>query len=96
MGLINKGMEEIAAKGPSAEYFNKTKENLIKAFPEKLISNSYWNNIVKDYYINNYDANTNYIETVKTVLTKENIMKIAKSVISGNEVKVIMNPEVKK
>lgn len=96
LGLINKGMEEIAAKGPSDEYFNKTKENLIKAFPEKLISNSYWNNIVKDYYINNYDANTNYIETVKTVLTKENIMKIAKSVISGNEVKVIMNPEVKK
>ncbi len=94
--LINKGLSDMATQGPSDEYFNKTKENLIKAFPESLVSNSYWNGIVKDYYLNNYDANTNYIETVKAILTKENIKKIAKTVIDGNEIKVIMNPTIKK
>lgn len=92
IGLVNKGFQDIADNGPSDEYFNKTKENLIKAFPEKLINNSYWNGIIKDFYTNNYDANSNYVETVKKVLTKENIQKMAKLVLAGNEINVIMNP----
>ena len=91
-----KGMSEMAENGVNEEYFNKAKENLIKAFPENHISNSYWNGVVYDYYVNNYDKDSDYIETVNKVMTLENMKEFAKKMYNKeNQIEVIMNPTVK-
>ena len=95
LGIAKAGLKEIAEQGPSDENFNKVKENLIKAHPEKLIRNSYWKNIMSEYFDSGIDMSTDYIETVNKALTKENLQKIAKTIISGNEQLVIMKPAAK-
>ncbi|MBO7305237.1 MAG: insulinase family protein, partial [Bacteroidales bacterium] len=93
ISLAKEGLKGIAQNGPNAEYLAKTKENLIKGFPEKQINNSYWHSLVYNYYSYNRDNHTNYIETVNKVATVESIQKFVQEILSqGNELNLIMNP----
>ena len=96
LGIAMKGMQDLAENGPSDETFNKVKENLIKAHPEKLIRNSYWKSIMSEYFGSGIDMSTDYIETVNKSLTKENIRKIAKTITSSHKQLVIMKPAAAK
>ena len=91
-----KGMSECAEKGVNEEYFNKAKENLIKAFPERLTNNSYWHSVIVSYYTNNYDVYSNYIDMVNKVMTLDKMKSFAKKVYDkNNQISIIMNPKEK-
>lgn len=91
--LAKSGLADIAKNGPNAEYVTKAKENMIKAFPEKQISNSYWHNLIYQYYTNGRDNFTGYLETVEKVATPESIQKFVQELLApGNIFELVMNP----
>ena len=91
--LAKSGLAAIAEQGPNVEYVTKARENMIKAFPEKQINNSYWHNIIYQYYSHGRDNWKNYIETVEKVATPEAIKAFVKELLSqGNELELVMNP----
>lgn len=92
--LAIKGLNDIAENGVSEEYISKTKESLLKAFPEKQIRNNYWLDVMYKYFGRNYDVNTEYINTVNKYVNSANIQNMVKEILSqGNMIKVVMNPE---
>lgn len=94
--IAKQGLSDIAEKGPNAEYVAKTKENMLKAFPEQQIKNGYWANIIYNYYSKGKDVYTNYTETVNKVVTPDNIQKIMKHILDqNNRVDLMMNPKSK-
>lgn len=91
--LAKEGLKGIAQNGPDAEYVAKAKENMIKAFPEKQINNSYWHNVIYNYYSHGRDNFSGYVEAVEKVATPESIQKLVKEILSqGNEYELVMNP----
>lgn len=91
--LAKQGLKDIAQNGPSAEYVTKARENLIKAFPEKQINNSYWHNVAYEYYSHGRDNYSGYIEAVEKAATQESIQAFVKEMLSqGNEYELVMNP----
>ena len=91
--LAKQGLKEIAENGPNAEYVTKAKENMIKAFPEKQIHNSYWHNLAYQWYSHGRNNFNNYVETVEKVATPESIQKLVQEILSqGNEYELVMNP----
>lgn len=93
IGLAKEGLKGIAQNGPDAEYVAKAKENMIKAFPEKQINNSYWHNVIYQYYSHGRDNFNGYVEAVEKAATPESIQKFVKQMLSqGNEFELVMNP----
>lgn len=91
--MAKQGLQDIAEKGPNPEYVAKAKENFIKAYPEKQISNSFWAGLIYDYYSHNQDFYENYVDAVNKFVTAENIQKMAKQILDQkNRVDIIMNP----
>ena len=91
--LAKSGLADMAVKGPNPEYVAKAKENLIKAFPERQISNSYWHNLAYQYYTNGSDNFTGYLDVVEKVATVESIQKLVQEILAqGNEFELVMNP----
>ncbi len=88
------GLEAIAANGVSEEYIAKTKENELKAYPERRIRNSYWNNIMYYRFGMGLDQDTEYLATVEKVVNSASIQKLVKEMLAqGNMIKLIMNPQ---
>ena len=88
------GLNKIVEEGVSAEYISKAKENFLKSFPERQISNSYWMGIVSRYYTLGQDFYKDYVPTIEKCVTSENVQKFLKNLLSqGNMVKVVMNPQ---
>ena len=88
------GLNKIAEEGVSEEYISKAKENFLKSFPERQISNSYWMGIVSRYYTLGQDFYKDYVPTVEKCVTSENVQKFLKNLLSqGNMVKLVMNPQ---
>jgi predicted Zn-dependent peptidase len=92
--LAKQGLKDIAQNGPNAEYVTKARENMIKAFPEKQIHNSYWHNLAYQWYSHGRNNFNNYVETVEKVATPESIQKLVQEILSqGNEYELVMNPQ---
>ena len=91
--LANKGINELATKGISDDYFTKTVENLKKNIPENRISNNYWKNVLTTWQEDNIDYDKAYEAAVNN-LTKEQIMKAAEKLVkSGNYFELITAPK---
>lgn len=94
--MVKQGLQDVADKGPNPEYVAKAKENLLKAYPEKQISNSFWAGLIYQYYSFNRDFDNNYIEVVNKVVTPENVQKLAKEMLSQqNRIDIHMSPKAK-
>ena len=92
--LAKQGLENIAKNGPDAEYVTKAKENLLKAFPEKQINNSFWMGVMEEYYTKGEDTFTNYEKIVNEVVTPAHIQKIVKEILDqNNRLDIIMTPK---
>ncbi len=88
------GIEDIAANGVCQDYIDKTRETMLKSVPEQQITNGYWLSVIDSYVTEGHDVDTEKIDTIKEVVTSDNIKAIANAILSqGNLIKVIMNPE---
>ena len=93
IALAKQEYEAIAENGTLEEYVEKARTALIKAFPEKQISNSYWQSVINDYVFYGYDSHSNYMETVEKCINNNNIAKFAKKTLKGGNMReLIMNP----
>lgn len=94
VSIAMKGLKENAENGINPEYFDKAKKNLLKAFPEKQITNKYWLNVMNEYYMYGFDSHSAYMDTVEKCMTPENMQNFAKHLISqGNLIEVVMSPK---
>lgn len=53
------------------EYFNKTKLNMKKSYDDNQHENSYWMNVLVDYFHANENNHDNYIETLDSITTDD-------------------------
>lgn len=94
--IISEQLNKFAKEGPSDVNLNKVKEFMLKKHNESLKENSYWLNLINEYYWNNTDMNDNY-EALVNSITKEDLKNFAKSFLDQkNVVEVSMTDESKK
>lgn len=87
---------KIATEGPDLEAFNKTKENLLKKHAENLQDNKYWLAVLNNYFYKNLNIETTY-QTLVEKTTPESIKSFTHDLImQGNQVELVMEPEVAK
>ena len=90
---VYKGIEALAAEGPTDEELGKTIEMMKKNIPESKKNPSYWSNLLENYYLYGYDTNITE-ENINNFVTKESVQNAAKAIIeAGNRLTVIENPE---
>jgi len=90
--LAESGLESIATEGPKAEYFNNTKNNMLKDIPENRIKNSYWNSRLLLLDRTGVDMDTD-IEDIINSITPADVQAFMKQLLSqGNKIKIQMNP----
>lgn len=64
------------------EYFNKTILNMKKSYQENQRENSYWVDILVDYYFNNDNAYDKYLETLDSITT-DDVRKALKDILAN-------------
>lgn len=88
------GIEDIAANGVCQDYIDKTRETMLKSVPEQQITNGYWLGVIDSYVTEGHDVDTEKLDTIKEVVTSDNIKALANTILSqGNFAKIIMSPE---
>ena len=94
--LIRQGIQQYIKEGPKAEDLAKVKEYMLKTHQQNQKENSYWNNVLYNYYWTNLDTSTNYKETLNSI-TLNDLMKFAKDFFGQkNMIEVSMNAPVEK
>ena len=90
--IIREELERIAKTGPRPEDFKKTQDNLLKRHAEVLQENSYWLNVLDNYYYKGFDICTDY-ESIVSSMTPAKLQAFAQSLLEqGNDIEVIMLP----
>ena len=90
--IIQTALQQVAEEGPKAEDFTKTQDNLLKRYAEVLQENSYWLNVLDDYYYKGFDLQTDYESLVKG-MTPAKIQSFVKELLrQGNHIEVVMKP----
>ncbi|MCM1503071.1 MAG: insulinase family protein [Bacteroidales bacterium] len=91
--LAVKGLEDLAANGPTEEQLTRTIENFKKNIPEERISNKYWMEQLQTYYSYGVDEDALY-EAAIGEITAENIKSALQEILSqGNFIEVVMGPK---
>lgn len=90
--IVQNELKRIAEVGPRAEDFQKTQDNLLKRYPELLQENSYWLNVLDDYYYKGFDSNSAY-ESIVKAMTPAKIQAFTQKLLKqGNSIEVVMQP----
>ena len=90
---VYKGIENLAAEGPSDEELGKTIEMMKKNIPESKKNPSYWENLLENYYLYGYDTNLTD-DIIDKNVTKENVQNAAKMMVNKhNRLTVKVDPE---
>ena len=94
--LIHQGINQFIKEGPKADDLAKVKEYMMKTFQQNQKENSYWNNVLYNYYWSNMDVNTKYVETLNSITVKD-LKKFAKDFFGQNNmIEVSMNAPIEK
>lgn len=64
------------------EYFNKTKLNMKKSYDDNQHENSYWMNVLVDYFHANENNHDNYIETLDSI-TPDDVRAALKTILEN-------------
>jgi zinc protease len=96
-GIIYKELQEIAKNGPTQVNLEKSVSNLLKTREENLLHNSYWANIIRNYYLTGIDGNDkrNYADILNS-LTVKDIKKVVKKYLAKADLlEMVFVPEKK-
>ena len=94
--LIHQGINQFIKEGPKADDLANVKEYMMKTFQQNQKENSYWNNVLYNYYWSNMDVNTKYVETLNSITVKD-LKKFAKDFFGQNNmIEVSMNAPIEK
>jgi len=90
--LVHKEVAKLIEEGPLEADLLKAKEYFLKQRPEDMKENTFWGNILFDYYFYGLNYLTGFEDNVKALSVKSVHDYARKTLIQGNEVKVIMRP----
>ncbi|MDR2854085.1 MAG: insulinase family protein [Prevotellaceae bacterium] len=95
MEIVFEEIDLIVKEGPKAEDLQKVKENLLKQYAQDVEENSWWNNVLYNYYRNGL----NYPASYKTVVEKLSAAQIQSTLKAlrdqKNTLQVVMMPKAK-
>ncbi|MDO4179779.1 MAG: insulinase family protein [Bacteroidales bacterium] len=92
-GIILSELEQFATEGPSAENLAKVKEFMLKKHAENAKENSYWVNMLDEYFWEDIDLNTGYEDVVNSI-TAEDLEAFTKALLDQrNRIEVSMTSE---
>lgn len=90
--IVRNELKRITEIGVRPEDFKKSQDNMLKRHAESLQENSYWLNILDNYYYRHFDADTQYEAIVKG-LTPAKVQEFAKKLLEqGNYIEIVMEP----
>lgn len=90
--IVRNELKRMTEIGPRAEDFKKSQDNMLKRHAESLQENSYWLNILDNYYYRHFDAESSYESVVKS-LTPPKVQAFAQKLLSqGNYIEIVMEP----
>ena len=85
----------MAREGIPAEYMQRVKQYMQKAFLELQNQNNAWLNSMQDYYRRGIDSQYDYLSTLDRISQKD-IQRVMKAMLkSRNRITVVMLPEDK-
>jgi zinc protease len=91
--LAVKGLQELAANGPTAEQFTSAIENLKKNLPEQRMNNNYWMNALTTYNRHGYDSDKLSEQAINEV-TPEYVKEVVAKILEANNViEVVLMPK---
>jgi zinc protease len=85
-------VSDFAENGFDTSSMENAKEYLVKAHQNNLTENRYWIELMMNTILYKSDAHTGYEEAVKSVTT-DDVRKYFKTLLTGNQINVIMLPE---
>ena len=86
-------LARIAREGADEADLAKVKEYIAKSFPEWCRDNWMWLNVLRGYYLQDYDGLTGYMDIVEG-FTPDDFKRLASRILTdGNMLEVIMEPE---
>jgi zinc protease len=92
---VHKGIEDLAANGPTNEELTKTIESFKKNIPENKKRISYFMNLIEEYYSWGKDM-TDSDALINKNVTKDTVQKMAQLLVNNkNRSEIIMNPKGK-
>lgn len=93
MQIIYQEVDEIVANGPLADDLRKVKENLLKQHAQDIEKNSWWMNMIVQYY----DDGINLLKDYQGVVERLNATQIQKTLKElrqqNNVIEIVMMPE---
>ena len=91
--IILNELTQFANEGPSVENLNKVKEFMLKKHKENAKENSYWVNMLDEYFWEKTDMNTGY-ENIVNSITGKDLQEFTKALLDqNNRVEVSMTSE---
>ena len=92
LSIIYSEIDEIIAKGPRTDDFQKVKENMLKKYAEDVAQNNWWSSALERYYQDNLNLVSDYKTAVES-MTPVSVQTALKTIISqGNVFEVVMKP----
>ena len=92
ISIIYSEINEIIAKGPRADDFQKVKENMLKKYKEDIAQNNWWSSALERYYQDKLNLVSDYKTAVET-MTPESVQTALKTIVAqGNILEVVMKP----
>ena len=92
ISIIYAEINEIIAKGPRADDFQKVKENMLKKYAEDVEQNNWWSSALERYYQDKLNLVADYKAAVET-MTPESVKAALKTIVTqGNVLEVVMKP----
>ena len=91
--IIHEEVNKIIANGPLASDLQKEKESMLKEFEEDLEKNTFWRQVLYDYYMIDEHTIRDYKPAVEAI-TAESVQAMLKKLVeAGNMFEVVMFPE---
>ncbi len=92
-GIILDELQLIAANGPRETDFSKVKEFMRKKYFENIKENSYWLNILDNYYFYGDDDHSNYLKILESITPNDVKIFVKEFLSQNNRATVIMMPK---
>jgi zinc protease len=90
--IVAREITKLIDNGPTETDLIKAKEYFLKQRPEDMRENSFWSNLLFDYYFYGLDYLSDFDNKVKALSIKSVHEYARKNLVQGNEVRVIMRP----
>ena len=92
IAIVHREVGKLVEKGPMESDLQKAKEFFVKQRAEDLKENTWWGNMLFDYYFYGLDYLTGFEDKVKALNVQAVHDYAKKTLTQGNEVQVIMRP----